>query len=203
MSRYEIPPLFNGKNIKSQKGEPKFSEEEKEKRRERLMKNRFVSKAEAEANPELMPLYLRTIEIQKKGASAGGKARAKQLKERKMMRERLNELLSADYENLEDFLKWQPNNSKKNAIPDTVKKWFNDRGEDISVQDCVLLAVVKNAAFRGDIRSIEFLRDTLGEKPKVEVEQNTNIKNVEGFSNLANALYGSKSKDADDDKKGE
>lgn len=111
------------------------------------------------------------------------------MKERKKIRQSLEEIMSADYAQLQSFLEWDFK-TKKNIIPEEVAKWFEDRGETIKVQDAVILATLKNAIFKGDIRAIEFVRDTLGEKPKIEVESNANIKNVTGFNDLANKLYG-------------
>lgn len=111
------------------------------------------------------------------------------MKERKKIRQSLEEIMSADYAQLQSFLEWDFK-TKKNLIPEEVAKWFEDRGETIKVQDAVILATLKNAIFKGDIRAIEFVRDTLGEKPKIEVESNANIKNVTGFNDLANKLYG-------------
>lgn len=111
------------------------------------------------------------------------------MKERKKIRQSLEEIMSADYAQLQPFLEWDFK-TKKNIIPEEAAKWFEDRGETIKVQDAVLLAALKNAIFKCDIRTIEFIRDTLGEKPKIEVESNANIKNVTGFNDLANKLYG-------------
>lgn len=118
-----------------------------------------------------------------------GKQAGNTMKERKKIRQSLEEIMSADYAQLQSFLEWDFK-TKKNIIPEEVAKWFEDRGETIKVQDAVILATLKNAIFKGDIRAIEFVRDTLGEKPKIEVESNANIKNVTGFNDLANKLYG-------------
>lgn len=157
--------------------------------RENSIKNRFVSRAQAEANPELWDQYLWTVECSRKQ-----KKGYKKMAERKKMKEALIEMLGADFDELKEFLEWDFG-VKGNVIPDKVKAWFEERGRNITVQDAILLSGIKNAVYRGDLRSIEFIRDTIGEKPKVEVEANTNIQNVQGFNDLANMLYGEAKKD--------
>lgn len=166
--------------------------------KENAKKNNYVSKAQAEANPELWDKYLWTLECRKKSIERHREAMA----ERKKMRESLNELLSADFSDLKEFLEWDFG-VKGNVIPDKVKAWFEERDQNITVQDAILLSGIKNAIYRGDLRSIEFIRDTIGEKPKVEVEANTNIQNIQGFNDLANMLYGEAQKEEDKNKKDE
>ena len=157
--------------------------------KENARNRRFVSKAQAEANPELWDQYLWTVECREKT-----KEGRKKMAERKKMKEALGEMLSADFDDLKEFLEWDFG-VKGNVIPDKVKAWFEERGQSITVQDAILLSGIKNAIYRGDLRSIEFIRDTIGEKPKVEVEANTNIQNVQGFNDLANMLYGEAKKE--------
>lgn len=166
--------------------------------KENSIKRQFVSKAQAEANPELWDQYLWTVECIEKSKEG----RKQKMAERKKMKEALNEMLSADFDDLKEFLEWDFG-IKGNVIPDKVKAWFEERGQSITVQDAVLLSGIKNAIYRGDLRSIEFIRDTIGEKPKTEIEANTNIQNIQGFNDLANMLYGEAKKEEtkEEDKK--
>jgi hypothetical protein len=142
----------------------------------------------SEANINTPENMQNKFKVDRTNANCGLK-KGNTMKERKKIRQSLEEIMSADYAQLQSFLEWDFK-TKKNIIPEEVAKWFEDRGETIKVQDAVILATLKNAIFKGDIRAIEFVRDTLGEKPKIEVESNANIKNVTGFNDLANKLYG-------------
>lgn len=150
-------------------------------------KYEFVSKAEAEKDPEKMKQYQKQVEGYKKSAEV----RRQKRMERQKMRETLEEMLASDYDLLHEWIEFKFDNyDHLKPTPDRTKDWFKDRGRNLTVQDAVVLSVLKNAVQRGDMKSIEFIRDTIGEKPKVEVETNANIQNVQGFSELANSLFG-------------
>lgn len=180
----DIPPINNGRHINKNSKAAEWLGQGR----------RFVSRAQAEANPELWEDYLWTVECNKKSKEGTKRYMA----ERKKMKEALSDMLSANFDELKEFLEWDFGiKGNKNVIPDKVKAWFEERGQSITVQDAILLSGIKNAIYRGDLRSIEFIRDTIGEKPKVEVEANTNIQNVQGFNDLANMLYGEAKKEED------
>lgn len=175
------PPLIGCKKGRKDLP-PEFIENSKTKR--------FVSKAEAEQDPEKMKQYQKQMEWCKKSAEV----RKQKRMERKKMREVLEEMLATDYDLLQEWIQFEFVGSNKamktTATPDKAMDWFAQRGRNLTVQDAVILSVLKNAISKGDLRSIEFIRDTIGEKPKVEVETNANIKNVQGFTDLANSLFG-------------
>jgi hypothetical protein len=81
----------------------------------------------------------------RKGGIASGQAR----REKKAMRERIQELLemSVSAGDIDDFTN----------IKDT-------KGKNLTVQDAIIVAQVQRA-LKGDIRAVEFLRDTAGMKP--------------------------------------
>lgn len=82
------------------------------------------------------------------GGIASGKAR----REKKAMRDTLEELLTM---------------SLKNGKPTSVEKIKSIaaiKGKNISVQEAVMLAQVQKA-LKGDVRAAEFIRDTIGQKP--------------------------------------
>ena len=91
----------------------------------------------------------RTTEEQRAITSKGGKASGKARRERKLMREALGEILSREY----------------------IEK---DTGEKVDGTTLLMAKAFKNA-LNGDMRAIEFVRDTLGEKPTERVEINADI----------------------------
>lgn len=91
----------------------------------------------------------RTTEEQRAITSKGGKASVKARRERKLMREALGEILSREY----------------------IEK---DTGEKVDGTTLLMVNAFKNA-LNGDMRAIEFIRDTLGEKPTEKVEVNADL----------------------------
>ena len=81
--------------------------------------------------------------------SLGGKARAKNIKKRKTLKEMLEILLD--------------------------KEITNNKGETATTLEAISVSLIKKA-MSGDVRAFEVLRDTIGQKPKDVIEQtNTNI----------------------------
>jgi len=97
----------------------------------------------------LIPQSMRTKEEQREIARKGGKASGAARRERKLMREALAEILSREY----------------------IEK---DTGEKVDGTTLLMVKAFKNA-LNGDMRAIEFVRDTLGEKPTERVEINADI----------------------------
>lgn len=81
----------------------------------------------------------------RKGGIASGKAK----RERKAMREALEEILSREY----------------------VEK---ETGDKVDGSTLIMVKTFKNA-LNGDMRAIEFIRDTLGEKPMEKLEINADL----------------------------
>ena len=96
----------------------------------------------------------------KKGGVASGKAR----REKKLFRETLEELLS------------MPMKEGKGVDVDKIKNFAAIKGQNISVQEAILIAQVQKA-MKGDTRAAEYLRDTVGQKATEKVEVNGQLNN--------------------------
>jgi hypothetical protein len=99
-------------------------------------------------------------EAAKKNGSKGGKATARNKRERKTFREGLLLLLN------------EPLKDKSGNVTDN------------TTQDAIIAALVKRAA-NGDTRAFEMIRDTIGEKPVQDVKVSTG-----DFSALDDAFKG-------------
>lgn len=111
-------------------------------------------------------------EIAKKGGIASGEARQK----KKMLKDRINLLLSMPF----------PDNiTSKNG--ENIKETMKILGlDDEDIDNGMALAIAMyNEALKGNVKASTFLRDTSGEKPidKVEVTKDTNevIKDMEDY----------------------
>lgn len=96
--------------------------------------------------------------IAKKGGIASGKAR----REKKLMRETLDILLS------------MPLKNGKSASVEEIKSLAAVKGKNISVQEAILIAQVQKA-MKGDTRAAEYVRDTIGQKPVETHEVDMNL----------------------------
>ncbi len=101
----------------------------------------------------------------RKGGIASGKAR----REKKLFRETLETILSMSL------------NQGKDVSVDDIKNFASIKGQNISVQDAILIAQIQKA-MKGDTRAAEYVRDTIGENPTnkvnleaVDMELNINI----------------------------
>lgn len=84
----------------------------------------------------------------KNGGIASGKAR----REKKMFRETLEILLS------------MPLNDGTDADIEKIKNFASLKKQNISVQEAILIAQIQRA-MKGDTRSAEYVRDTIGQRP--------------------------------------
>ena len=100
-------------------------------------------------------------EARRKGR-AGGIASGKARREKKMMRETLDILLS------------MPLKNGKFADVESIRNYAALKGKNISVQEAILTAQV-NKAMKGDTRAAEYVRDTVGENPSVKVEADVDM----------------------------
>lgn len=100
-------------------------------------------------------------EARRKGR-AGGIASGKARREKKMMRETLDILLS------------MPLKNGKFADVESIRNYAALKGKNISVQEAILIAQV-NKAMKGDTRAAEYVRDTMGQKPTDSVDMNMNV----------------------------
>ena len=85
----------------------------------------------------------------RKGGIASGAAR----REKRALRETLEELLTMSLRN------------GKPVSVEKIKSIAAIKGKNISVQEAIMLAQIQKA-IRGDVRAAEFIRDTIGQKPQ-------------------------------------
>ena len=94
----------------------------------------------------------------KKGGKASGEARRR----KRDMKERLQILLSMSIKD------------GKGADIEKIKNFGSLKGENITVEDAILVAMIQKA-LKGDVSASNFIRDTSGQKVVDKVEINTNI----------------------------
>lgn len=89
--------------------------------------------------------------------SKGGKASGKKRREKKLIRESFEAILSMP---LKD--------GKKTDVED-IQNYAAMKGKNITVQDAINIAVMQKA-LKGDVRAAEYIRDTVGQKPVEKIE---------------------------------
>lgn len=82
----------------------------------------------------------------------GGIASAKAKREKKALKETLEELLA------------MPLKNGKQANLENIKSIAAVKGKNVSMQEAIMIAMLNKAA-RGDVRAAEYVRDTIGQKP--------------------------------------
>lgn len=82
----------------------------------------------------------------------GGIASAKVRRERKALKDTLEELLA------------MPIKDGKSADIDNIKSIAGIKGKNITMQEAIMVAMLNKAA-KGDVRAAEYVRDTIGQKP--------------------------------------
>lgn len=115
-------------------------------------------KSQNKGHDNLIPTNKRSKEEARKLGAKGGKASGKARREKKLLKDCLDELLQ--------------------------KEWENRQGEKMSGSEAISVAVFKKA-LAGDIKAYEVVRDTAGQKPVdkimlAEVDQTT-INEVESM----------------------
>lgn len=101
---------------------------------------------------DLIPQSERTKDEQKRIARKGGIASGKARREKKLMRETLDMLLS------------MPIKNGKLADVDDIRSFAALKGKNISVQEAIMIAQIQKA-MKGDTKAAEYVRDTIGQKP--------------------------------------
>ena len=112
----------------------------------------------------LIPQSERTKAEQREIAKKGGIASGKSRREKKAMKDTLNELLS------------MPLKSGKAADVETIKNLAALKGKNITVQEAIMLAQIQKA-LKGDTKAAEYIRDTSGQKLKEAIELSGGINN--------------------------
>jgi hypothetical protein len=111
---------------------------------------------EANLNP------VQTKEEARERGRNGGIASGKARREKKLMRETLDVLLS------------MPLKNGKSASVEEIKSLAALKGKNISVQEAILIAQVQKA-MKGDTRAAEYVRDTIGQKPVDNIGMSLNL----------------------------
>lgn len=102
-------------------------------------------------------------EARKRGRN-GGLASGKARREKKMMRETLEMLLS------------MPLYNKKMVDVDSIRSFGALKGKNVSVQEAMMMAQVMKA-IKGDTKAAEYVRDTIGQKPVENVAMSGEVNN--------------------------
>lgn len=110
----------------------------------------------------LIPQSERTKSEQRVIARKGGIASGKARREKKLMRETLDVLLS------------MPIKNGKFADVDDIRNFAAIKGKNISVQEAIMIAQIQKA-MKGDTRAAEYVRDTIGQKPTDNVNMSMNL----------------------------
>lgn len=107
-------------------------------------------------------LKVPTSEEAREFGRRGGIASAKKRRERKAMKETLEELLSMPL--------------KKGASADIskVRNIAAMKGKNITMQEAIMLSMLQKAA-KGDVRAAEFVRDTAGQRPTDKMDMNVEL----------------------------
>lgn len=106
-------------------------------------------------NENLKPFSERTESEQRKIRSKGGKKSGEVRRAKKTMRELLDYLLE--------------------------KEITNKKGEKATTKEAILVAAIKKA-IAGDIKALQFIRDTIGEMPVIKQE----VSGINGVSVVVN-----------------
>ena len=105
---------------------------------------------------------VKSKEEARKRGRAGGIASGKARREKKLMRETLDIILS------------MPMKNGKNADVESIRSFAALKGKNISVQEAILIAQVQKA-MKGDTKAAEYVRDTIGQKPDKNIEMSMNL----------------------------
>lgn len=99
---------------------------------------------------------VRSEEEAREKGKAGGIASGKARKEKKLLRDTLNDLLKMPL---------------RDGVPDNLEKIASIaglKGRNITMQETIMLAMLQKAA-KGDVRAAEYIRDTIGQKPGMDM----------------------------------
>lgn len=107
-------------------------------------------------------LKVPTSEEAREFGRRGGIASAKKRRERKAMKETLEELLS------------MPLKNGASADIGKVRNIAAMKGKNITMQEAIMLSMLQKAA-KGDVRAAEFVRDTAGQRPTDKMDMNVEL----------------------------
>lgn len=101
-------------------------------------------------------LIVPSSEVARENGRKGGIASAKAKREKKALRETLEDLLA------------MPIKTGKKDDLEKIKCIANMKGKNITMQETIMLAMLNKAA-KGDVRAAEYIRDTIGQKPGLDI----------------------------------
>ena len=107
-------------------------------------------------------LKVPTSEEAREFGRRGGIASAKKRRERKAMKETLEEMLS------------MPLKNGASADIGKVRNIAAMKGKNITMQEAIMLSMLQKAA-KGDVRAAEFVRDTAGQRPTDKMDMNVEL----------------------------
>lgn len=107
---------------------------------------------------------VKSKEEARKRGQAGGIASGKARREKRLMRETLDILLS------------MPLKNGKFADVDGIRNFAALKGKNINVQEAIMIAQVQKA-MKGDTKAAEYVRDTIGQKPVDNVVMGGEVNN--------------------------
>lgn len=110
------------------------------------------------AEKNLIPLNERAKEEQRKIAAMGGKANGEMRRQRKTFKEVFSALLPMDI-----------NTDKTSELADVIQ----DINPQMTAEQAIAMAQIYKA-INGDTQAAIFVRDTVGDKPKDQIEQTIN-----------------------------
>ena len=116
-------------------------------------------------NPHTLTPFDNTPEGKKRASEAGKKAGVASgiaKRRKKLMRESL------------EILCQLPAKGGRATDVESIKNFAELKGKNITVEQAMLIAQIKKA-LGGDTRAIEFIRDTMGQKPVEEKKVETNV----------------------------
>ena len=122
----------------------------------------------------------------RKNGSKGGKASVKSRRRKKAMRQAASALLSM--------------NVSDSQVPGLIKQRLREFGydeDDATFQDALLVSVMMKA-LKGDVRASEFLRDTAGANPALDIRKEELKLKKEELKLKREALLDSSKEDRDD-----
>ena len=106
---------------------------------------------------------LMSEEDHKKASAKGGKNKGEAYRKRKQAKEILDVFLS------------MPLKKRKEASIEEIKAFEELKGKNITVNEAIQLKQIQKA-LNGDLASATYVRDTVGEKPKEQVDVNAKSK---------------------------
>ena len=124
----------------------------------------MANKTKRKGNPQYLKSFDNTPEGKKRASEAskkGLRVRMENQKKKKLMKENLEILCQLSLK------------SGRATDVESIKNFAELKGKNITIEQAMLIAQIKKA-LSGDTKAIEFIRDTMGQKPVDEKKVETN-----------------------------